>query len=104
MPSKMKAGDPLTPRELEVAALIAEGLSNKLIGVRLNIAEHTAKFHVANICVKYGTTVRVVAGVKYAVARVLAHPPIHQCMKCKHAQAQMNANEDPRVLDVLVSA
>jgi DNA-binding CsgD family transcriptional regulator len=78
MPSKTKAGDPLTPREVEVAALIAEGLSNKLIGVRLNIAEHTAKFHVANVCVKYGTTSRTVVGVKHAVAQVLAKP----CTRC----------------------
>ncbi len=94
----------MTPREVEVAALIAEGLSNKLIAVRLNMSEHTAKFHVANVCVKYGTTSRTVVGVKHAVAQVLANPPVHQCASCKATQAQMNANEDPRVLEALVSA
>ena len=37
---------PLTPRELEVLTLLAEGLSNKAIAGRLGISVHTAKFHV----------------------------------------------------------
>lgn len=36
----------LTPRELEVLQLMAEGLSNKEIARRLGLSEHTAKFHV----------------------------------------------------------
>ena len=36
----------LTPRELEVLALLAEGMSNKAIARRLGISVHTAKFHV----------------------------------------------------------
>ena len=36
----------LTPRELEVLALLAEGMSNKAIALRLGISVHTAKFHV----------------------------------------------------------
>lgn len=31
----------LTPRETEIAVLVAEGLSNKEIGVRLGISDHT---------------------------------------------------------------
>jgi DNA-binding NarL/FixJ family response regulator len=42
----------LTPRELEVLALIAAGASNKLIARRLGISVHTAKFHVAGILEK----------------------------------------------------
>jgi DNA-binding NarL/FixJ family response regulator len=42
-------GEALTPRELEVLALIAAGASNKLIARRLGISVHTAKFHVAGI-------------------------------------------------------
>ena len=39
---------PLTARELEVLALLAEGASNKAIARRLGISAHTAKFHVAS--------------------------------------------------------
>lgn len=39
----------LTPRQLEVLALLCEGLSNKLIGRRLNISSATVKLHVASI-------------------------------------------------------
>jgi hypothetical protein len=37
----------LTARELQVLALLAEGVSNKLIGRRLGISAHTTKYHVA---------------------------------------------------------
>jgi DNA-binding CsgD family transcriptional regulator len=40
---------PLTPRELEVLALLAEGASNKMIARRLGISVHTAKFHVGSV-------------------------------------------------------
>jgi DNA-binding CsgD family transcriptional regulator len=42
----------LTPRELEVLALLAEGASNKLIAQRLGISAHTAKYHVASLLEK----------------------------------------------------
>jgi DNA-binding CsgD family transcriptional regulator len=45
--SALADGDvPLTPRELEVLTLLAEGMSNKAIARRLGISVHTAKFHV----------------------------------------------------------
>jgi DNA-binding CsgD family transcriptional regulator len=43
---------PLTPRELEVLGLLAEGASNKVIARRLGISTHTAKFHVASLIEK----------------------------------------------------
>jgi DNA-binding NarL/FixJ family response regulator len=46
--------EPLTSRELEVLALLSEGLSNKAIARRLEISESTAKFHVAAILGKLG--------------------------------------------------
>ena len=67
----------LTPREDTVAALITEGLSNKLIAAELDISEHTAKFHVANVCKKFGTTSRVVAAVEYTTAKMLRSLPRH---------------------------
>ena len=42
----------MTPREREVINLIAEGLSNKEIAGRLNIATHTVKSHVRNVMEK----------------------------------------------------
>jgi DNA-binding NarL/FixJ family response regulator len=45
-------GAPLTPRELEVLAAMADGASNKVIARRLGISFHTAKFHVAAILAK----------------------------------------------------
>ena len=39
----------LTPREIEVLAAIAEGLSNKAIARRLCISQHTVKFHVESL-------------------------------------------------------
>jgi DNA-binding NarL/FixJ family response regulator len=42
----------LTRRELEVLTAMAEGLSNKLIADKLDMSDHTAKFHVRNVCEK----------------------------------------------------
>lgn len=43
------SGPALSPREQEVLALLARGLSNKEIGRQLYVSETTAKFHVGNI-------------------------------------------------------
>jgi DNA-binding NarL/FixJ family response regulator len=53
--------DPLTPRELEVFELLAQGLPNHDIAQRLGISPHTAKFHVAQILEKTGTSRRTEA-------------------------------------------
>jgi two-component system, NarL family, response regulator YdfI len=60
-------GQPLTPRELEVLALLAEGAGNKEVAWKLGISEHTAKFHVASILTKLGAGTRteaVTAGIR----------------------------------------
>jgi DNA-binding NarL/FixJ family response regulator len=51
----------LTPRELEVLALLCEGLPNKLIERRLGIGAGTVKCHVANILSKLGVASRLQA-------------------------------------------
>ncbi|HXP85774.1 MAG TPA: response regulator transcription factor [Bryobacteraceae bacterium] len=51
----------LTPREMEALEMLAEGLSNKQIAARLNISEHTAKFHVNSILNKLGAGTRTEA-------------------------------------------
>lgn len=48
----------LTPREVEVLTLLAEGASNKIIARRLNISIHTAKFHVGQLLDKLDATGR----------------------------------------------
>ena len=50
--------EPLTPREIQVLELLAEGLPNKLIATRLGISDQTVKFHVASIAGKLGAANR----------------------------------------------
>jgi DNA-binding NarL/FixJ family response regulator len=56
----------LTPREREVLELLAEGLSNKVVALRLDISEHTAKFHVNSILDKLEADTRTDAVVRAA--------------------------------------
>jgi DNA-binding CsgD family transcriptional regulator len=48
----------LTPRELEVLALLTEGASNKAVARALGISVHTAKFHVGRVLDKLDATGR----------------------------------------------
>lgn len=60
----------LTPRELEVVDMLAEGLSNHAIARRLGISRHTVKFHVASVLAKLRASSRTKA-VMIAVRRGL---------------------------------
>ena len=51
----------LTKREKEVLQMLAAGLGNKEIAARLNISDHTAKFHVGSILGKLGVGSRAEA-------------------------------------------
>lgn len=62
--------EPLTPREVQVLELLAEGLPNKAIAVRLRISDQTVKFHVSSISGKLGAKNRTDA-VRRAVRRGL---------------------------------
>jgi len=64
------AGESMTPREIDVLALLAEGLPNKAIARRLDISDQTVKFHVASIYGKLGAANRTDA-VRRAVRRGL---------------------------------
>jgi NarL family two-component system response regulator YdfI len=48
----LRPGQSLSPREIEVLRMLADGLGNKIIAHRLGISEHTVKFHVASIMAK----------------------------------------------------
>jgi DNA-binding NarL/FixJ family response regulator len=65
--------DGLTAREVEVLALIADGLSNTEIGQRLFLGQATVKTHVNRIFAKTGVRDRAQA-VRYAYRTGLAHP------------------------------
>jgi len=49
----------LTPRERELATLVASGLRNREIAARLGISEGTAKLHLYNVYKKLGVSSRV---------------------------------------------
>ena len=50
--------EPLTPRELQVLSLVADGLANKAIAASLGISDETVKFHLASILGKLGASNR----------------------------------------------
>jgi DNA-binding CsgD family transcriptional regulator len=54
LPATAAARSPLSPRELEVAGLVARGLTNKQIAEALYLSERTAENHVRHILVKLG--------------------------------------------------
>lgn len=56
--------EPLTEREVEVLALMAQGLANKNIADRLKISEHTVKFHVSSILSRLAASSRTDAVTK----------------------------------------
>ncbi|WP_101790490.1 ATP-binding protein [Nonomuraea indica] len=58
-PEPEREASPLTPREMEIAGLVAQGMSNKAIAATLVIAQRTAEGHVEHILSKLGFTSRV---------------------------------------------
>jgi NarL family two-component system response regulator YdfI len=60
----------LTPRELEILEMMAEGMSNRSIATRLRISGYTVKFHVASVLGKLGAASRteaVTLGVRHGL-------------------------------------
>jgi ATP/maltotriose-dependent transcriptional regulator MalT len=62
--TRPQANGPLTPRELEVIALVAAGRSNREIAERLVVSEHTVHRHVANILRKLDEPTRAAAAAR----------------------------------------
>ncbi len=69
--SQRLTDDPLTPREVEVLRLIAQGLDNKEIGTRLSISDGTVRTHIGNILSKLHLAGRTQAAL-YALREGLA--------------------------------
>jgi LuxR family maltose regulon positive regulatory protein len=63
-PERQPLPEPLTPRELEVLALICDGLSNREIAERLTVTLNTVKKHSSHIYSKLGVTSRAQAIVR----------------------------------------
>lgn len=76
-------GDPLTPRELQILALMADGLSNSAIGGRLGMSGDTARTHVGSLTRKLGAADRGQLVVLARVARQLSPPrePVVVCVE-----------------------
>src|SRR5215216_4850736 len=60
-PVSLRALQSLTPREIEILGLLAEGLGNKTIAARLGISEHTVKTHVTSVFTKLEVSTRAEA-------------------------------------------
>ena len=54
-------GAALTPRELDVLRLVAQGLGNKEIAAELDLSAHTVKYHLASVLAKLGVRSRTEA-------------------------------------------
>jgi DNA-binding CsgD family transcriptional regulator len=68
----------LTPRQLEVLALLCEGLPNKLICRRLNIATGTVKIHISCILRELGVTSRLQAALFARRCGLLDDPAVSE--------------------------
>jgi len=71
---QVRGGDQLTPRELEVLALVARGRSNPEIARELFIGEATVKSHLLHVFDKLGVSDRT-AAVTRALERGLLPSP-----------------------------
>ena len=71
---RLPAVDSPTPRELQVLAEVAKGLSNVDIGRELHISEATVKTHLVRIFEKLGVSDRTAAVTK-AIGQGLLPPP-----------------------------
>jgi len=56
-----REGAALTPRELDVLRLVAQGLGNKEIAAELALSAHTVKYHLASVLAKLGVRSRTEA-------------------------------------------
>jgi non-specific serine/threonine protein kinase len=71
----MSRPSPLTGRELEVASLVAEGMTNKEVATRLGLSVRTAENHVLNVMNKLGLDNRAQVAAWYTRSRSTGPSP-----------------------------
>lgn len=59
--SLIETVEELTPREVEVLRLLADGLGNKEVALHIGVSDHTVKFHISSILAKLGAGSRTEA-------------------------------------------
>ena len=69
------AGDELTPTERQVAALVAEGLTNREVAAKLVLAERTIEGHLSRIYSKLGVRSRAELAHRFSVELALPRSP-----------------------------
>ena len=67
------AGVKVSRREQEVLDCVLQGLANKEIASKLNVAERTVKFHVSSLLAKFGVTDRVALSREASLGRIPPH-------------------------------
>jgi DNA-binding CsgD family transcriptional regulator len=72
---RARNGDPLTPREAQILALVATGEPTTVIGQRLGISENTVKGHLTHVYTKTGSLNRVQATRHYLDHHATPAPP-----------------------------
>jgi len=87
-----KEGQRLTMREILIADLLAEGLTNKQIASQLGISDHTVKFHVNNTMRKLGAQTRAKVAVDF-VTKI--KPEIEERFECGDERGSEQGGEGP---------
>jgi DNA-binding CsgD family transcriptional regulator len=96
-PRKIRRGDPLSARELQVLALVAAGETTPVIAKRLGIVENTIKSHLTSIYKKTGSANRVQA-VRYYLQHYTAPVPGHPAPPPSLTAPMSGADVDGRSL------
>ena len=83
LPSAHDMRELLSDRELEVVRLVAEGLSNKEISIRLELSDKTVKNHISHILAKMQLTARTQVAVHALRAGLvwLLHVAVHPMVR-----------------------
>ena len=79
-PNSTPVFEPLTDREIEILALVAKGLTNKVIGIHLHISDRTVQGHNARIFEKLHASSRteaVMRGISFGLIHLAEEPSAH---------------------------